>query len=284
MILSSSSQSLDNSELVKLLTFDPLSLNEEEIENEFDKISDTLLNKYILYINNIPHQLIEIEFYLNSENHPDVFTHGNELQKQLGGLWYFHKSGNSYKSGNYKGLDITMATEGSYGGILIRGIINLETGVVIDGPSLTVDHILKLCNAKSVPEFVEDFDLHVHLKSKLFLAPAPKPSDYTVYKCGRVGLTLKVISEERIKYIGKFYRYLTRPKETKKGRAYLIAALYAQLYSADQIHNITKTPKGTVTKYIDLIKEGKKTKPEEYAGLTLSNQDICKLFGSLSNK
>jgi len=37
--------------------------------------------------------------------------------------WYFHRYGSKgYKSGTYKGLDITFGQDSMYGGILIRSI------------------------------------------------------------------------------------------------------------------------------------------------------------------
>lgn len=51
-------------------------------------------------------RVCEIEFYLNCEGHTDTFTHGDAMQR-LNAKWYFHKMGGSYKSGSYKGLDLT---------------------------------------------------------------------------------------------------------------------------------------------------------------------------------
>lgn len=73
------------------------------------------------------------------------------MQKNLG-QWYFHKFGKSYKSGTYKGLDITFG-KGSiaHGGILIRAISQLDPPPVnefIEGPCNCVNKILALISTK----------------------------------------------------------------------------------------------------------------------------------------
>lgn len=51
-------------------------------------------------------RIVEIEFYLVGGVHDDVFTH-QDKQQMTSCQWYFHKTGGQYRSGNYKGLDIT---------------------------------------------------------------------------------------------------------------------------------------------------------------------------------
>lgn len=98
----------------------------EEIEDHFAKVANQLLNGHVLWINSKPFRLLEIEFYLNSKNHPDTFTHGDPQQSKRG-EWYFHKQGKNYKSGTYKGLDIAFGQgDASRGGILLRAMIPLN--------------------------------------------------------------------------------------------------------------------------------------------------------------
>ena len=72
-------------------------------------------------------RICEVEFYLNCEGHIDTFTHGDTLQKQ-NCKWYFHKMNGAYKSGTYKGLDLSFGKPdiNAIGGILIRAIMPCE--------------------------------------------------------------------------------------------------------------------------------------------------------------
>ena len=117
-----------------------------EFHGHFDKIATYLMNSVAMVINDKHYyRLVEIEFYLNGGKHPDVFTHSDKDQKTCG-EWYFHKMNGSYKGGSYKGLDITFGRHDTcFGGILIRGIqlSNDPTAIIIEGPCLVVDQVLK---------------------------------------------------------------------------------------------------------------------------------------------
>lgn len=267
------------SSLFQLLSTDFSTLSESEIETTIDQLGHKLLNETVLHIGDVKHRLNEVEFYLRQDNHDDEFAHCDELQKSHK-RWYFHKNGNTYKAGSFKGLDITFSSSG-YGGILIRGIEQIEKVKVIDGPSLVVDHILSLCDSSSIKNFVDNFDLSVEGKSKLYLTESTIERR-EIFKCGRVGLTLKKHSPNKVKFINKFYRYLSTPKTTKKGKPYLISAMFEQGYTIDDIIKITGSPKKTVESYIKLYDEGKEKSIEEFFGATLSSQQICSLFGCAS--
>lgn len=84
----------------------------ETIEQSFKTIAETLLKDYKIKVNDQFYRLLDIEFYYSHEGKfVDPYIHGNELQKETG-RWYFHESG----------IDITIGSDGNYGGILIRGI------------------------------------------------------------------------------------------------------------------------------------------------------------------
>ena len=57
-----------------------------------------LLNQVELIANGERFLIKEIEFYFTSTAHPDPFTHCQTIQESSL-LWYFHRSGKSYKSG-----------------------------------------------------------------------------------------------------------------------------------------------------------------------------------------
>ena len=118
-----------------ILKIDFTSVKEnKDIVPQFNKIADMVLNKWVINVNNKHYRFSEIEFYLNHKQHPDTFTHGDEMQSILGN-WYFHRAGKSYKSGSYKGLDLSFGQgDNSHGGILIRSIQSLEDGSITEGP------------------------------------------------------------------------------------------------------------------------------------------------------
>lgn len=127
------------------MNFDFLSLEKinicENMEETFLAIATKLLNSTQLIIGENTYVLEEIEFYLSCSKHPDIFTHGHQLQKTCG-RWYFHRTGNGYKSGTFKGLDITFGSENIFAGILIRSIRD-SNNTLINGPCLCVETILK---------------------------------------------------------------------------------------------------------------------------------------------
>jgi 3-methyladenine DNA glycosylase Mpg len=111
-------------------------------------------------------RFVEVEAYLFAPpGFEDVFAHRDPMQYTTCGAWYFHKKGNSYKGGTYKGLDLTFgstANGGVSGGILLRSIVNVSTLEIIEGPCRLVDHVLNLSGSSGIEEFVEN-----HLQSKL---------------------------------------------------------------------------------------------------------------------
>lgn len=109
------------------------------------------------------YRIVEIEFYLVGGVHDDIFTH-QDKQQLTSCQWltynlrdlsdrYFHRTGNQYRSGNYKGLDITFGKD-CYGGILIRGLEDISTGKLYDGPCISVNQLLASVGLSEVTEIV----------------------------------------------------------------------------------------------------------------------------------
>lgn len=199
--------------------------------NNFDQIANHLMHSMLLNINGDHFQICEIEFYLNNKQHPDVFTHTYDMQL-TNAKWYFHQSSNrlhSYKGGNYKGLDITCGSidssgNKSYGGILIRSIIHIETLELIEGPCCVVNHILKLMSCTNITDLVtiklnQKIDID-HPNFGLIEHLAPSITN-DLFQSPRIGLTLKKDDEldKRIYYIGQLYRYVVNSNLIKKGRS-----------------------------------------------------------------
>src|SRR5665647_188872 len=99
---------------------------EKETEEEFHGIADKLFNNYAVQNHDSIFRIIEIEFYWTSANHKDDSTYQRKHVDPRQGEWFFH----------YSGVDIALKNEktGGYGGILIRGIYDINEKRVYKGP------------------------------------------------------------------------------------------------------------------------------------------------------
>jgi hypothetical protein len=209
-----------------------------------------------LMINRQPHQIIEIEFYLTSDFHPDPFTHKHPLQATRC-QWYFHRSGpnGNYRGGTYKGLDITLGqtsdTSSTYAGLLIRSLAS--NGNVINGPCCCVDYILRISGVESISSLIEiNPDLSIWNNSMLFLRFNSTYSSF--YSTPRVGLSLKSKSVIERDYISRRYRFIWQcdlVNRIKKGVELLIIELHLSRYSISQISRITGCGITKINKVID---------------------------------
>lgn len=283
-----------NQSLFDLLDVEPSEHENAAFQTLFQQIATEMFHNYTFMINGVPHRFTEMEFYLNTDQknggdagtHPDDFTHDDPIQKGDPGCFYFHKMNGKYKAGSFKGLDITVAKNGVFGGILIRGVQKLTAPrILIDGPSLVVDHILKLCGTATIPDLVSKMTglSACDGNNIIRVEPATTQGTRTVYSSARVGLSLKDPSHNRINYISRFYRFFTHPKETKKGKPLMVMSLTVQGKSEHEIHLLTGTPKGTLAKYIDSYRQGSAKKPNFFYHKELSTEDICFLHGLIYN-
>jgi len=264
-------------------------IERDDFEGQFDRIADQLLNHSVFFISNIPHRLTEIEFYCNGHKHPDEFAHGSDLQKTRG-KWYFHTVGGTYKSGTYKGLDLTFGDDNFYGGILLRALQPIG-GKIVEGPSLLVDHVLSTTSSAKIEQLVPTFDLSAEnigqadKKHPMFIGvfdgELPYMGKKDIVKSGRVGLTLKRFKEGKEAYIGKHYRYMIDANAIKKGKHLTIVALHKQGKTAAEITEIAKSPAATVKKYCDAYDGGKGKDWRKYIDAALTPDDNSVLFGAI---
>lgn len=107
-----------------------LEINNNEIENSFDKIAKDLMTNYALFVNDTELRFTEIEFYYFCEEiHEDNYTHEHSRNA---GEWRFHN----------QGFDLTFKSdEKSDGGILIRGIS--LSGKNVNGPRKVLEKIFE---------------------------------------------------------------------------------------------------------------------------------------------
>src|SRR5579884_354019 len=158
---------------------------------KFYVFAESMLQQARLHCHDQIYRLMEVEVYFTSAEHPDPFTHGDALQTQPD-IWYWHRKGETYIENSFKGVDISLGGEGRKGGLLIRSLLNTQTGEFIEGTSKVVDALLKQLQCSSIREVVQRLpSLGVHdPKSPLRIEWQP-PGNEPIYSAPRVGLTLK---------------------------------------------------------------------------------------------
>ena len=245
---------------------------------EFLTIAEQLLNNYILRINGYSYYIAEIEFYLNSDKHPDIFSHSTDDQLTCS-QWCFHKTGESYRGGNYKGLDISFGKK-SYGGILIRAIKSCHKDAYIEGPCNVVNHILTLSEVENIPELItsEHFHRNIFKKGLIYLKPT-KRMNLTIYSSARIGLNLR--NKHQVPYVIQPYRFLTCPSYVRKGRQHLVLELYYQGYKLKQIQKIVNyTQCLKWIQYYDIGFEGDTT-AKKYFNKKMNVNEFSEFYGAM---
>jgi hypothetical protein len=268
----------------------------EDYDRQFVRIADCLMNEYLLTVNGAyKYRISEIEFYYNdvhdkNSRHPDTFTHGDEMQK-LSGRWYFHRFGKTYKTGTYKGMDLSFGKgDVAFGGILIRAINsvgacngkNLQPNEFIEGPCNSVTRILEHNSAseanpiKEVKDFVilDNFTTDAFTEgSRLFLSRISEEDlkkfnlDWKkspqgkspLYRGPRVGLTLKRFDEHKCNFWMKDYRFVVYPEKHRKQQILVMLGMLGNGFRADQVTSICKTKKTTVDELVENMNKGSKS-------------------------
>lgn len=112
---------------------------EKETKEEFERIAGVIFNKFAIVNHQSTFRIVEIEFYWNSKKHPDKSTYERKYVDPKRGEWFFH----------YSGVDIALKNEktGGYGGILIRGIYDINENKKYSGPMVCA---MKLFSGTSV--------------------------------------------------------------------------------------------------------------------------------------
>jgi len=246
-------------------------------------IAEILLNRVDLVVNGSPYRFAELEAYYHGPGHLDLFAHRDPVQLE-NGRWYFHRSGGTYRGGSFKGLDLTFGDGTAHFGILIRTVIAAD-GTVLDGPCVTVDHLLEQTRARDVATLDSAIAGRKlwDTTSPLFLRESDLPRTAPVYRCSRVGLSLKKATgkPDAPRFVGSRYRFLTEPRAISKGKPHLVLSLHRQGQSPDEITKLTGCPKTTVERYIKDFESGKTTAAfDGYIGKGLSTSELCKLLGT----
>jgi hypothetical protein len=255
---------------------------DDDFQAWFLDIALHLLNGCRLVAGGREHRLTEVECYYHSADHPDPFPHSDPIQHDRG-LWYFHKTRGEYRGGSFKGLDLTFGHGEATGGVLIRGV-ETPDGRLIDGPSLTVDHLLK----EAGYDTVQGIDRAIRRRkaweegNPLQLVRLPALDAVPVYRSARVGLSLRrTWLKEGPRFVLKPYRFLTEPKRIRKGKVLLILELYQQGMSEEQIREVTGSLARSVRNAIEAMEAAcDVTHFGEYSGVDLSPKALCRLHGT----
>lgn len=190
-------------------------IDEANIDDDFQRIANDLLNNRIIKVENSLYRITEIEFYYRDEarKHDDSYVHGHEMQKQKG-KWYFHGSG----------IDITFGTSEAFGGILIRAMVNIQSNEYFYGPLVCVQELFRNFPAISNTEI--NFGLIPAKNGQLF--------SEKLIRAPRVGLK----PENNPEMWNKFYRFLIMPKQKHANKTQIFEAMRSQDFSEDERKNI----------------------------------------------
>lgn len=127
-------------------------------QKEFEAIATKLFNKWKIVNNQSEFRLTEIEFYWNSKDHEDNSVYKRTHANPNNGEWYFH----------YSGVDIALRDDSKqgHGGILIRGIYDINEKKKYKGPLVCMMKLFSGCNAFGENAFAKlvPFDFNDSLK------------------------------------------------------------------------------------------------------------------------
>ena len=157
-------------------------------EEWFSAIAYRLMNDLSLNIGNRSYRITECEFYCLDTDHEDPYVHGEPQQMTTGQL-YLNKAG---------GLDLTFGEKAlpAFGGILIRGIRNLETDQYINKITEVVSELFM-----ALGNIVQE-------KSCIYFEEVDE-GKFTIEKpiqATRVGLKRK--EDDKDNYVEKPYRFI----------------------------------------------------------------------------
>ena len=249
----------------------------------FDLIAAHLLTRARLVVGGQPHRFTELEMYYHGPGLEDPFAHRDPNQLCLG-RWYFHRTGGTYRGGSFKGMDLAFGGGAAFAGVLVRGLRKPD-GTALDGPSVTVDHLLTTAGHRTVALLDAACGPSAAWQPGHTLGlVAEEAEDRPVFKCARVGLSLKKRKprpdDPAFGVLFRRYRYLADPTRTAKGKALMAFALLADGKSVAEVSAATGSPVSAVTRYAaDHAAGMTETDPTPYYGKDWTTAELCRLHG-----
>ena len=159
---------------------------------------------------------------------------------------------------------------------------------MLDGPCVTVDHMLektKAANVAALDGLINERKLW-DTTAPLHIVEAEKPRTATVYANSRVGLSLKKAKgkADAPKFVARPYRYLTEPKEIAKAQAAPDSGRCTALDARRR--RFARSPamlQATIDRYIADFTLGTTVASfDAYIGAELGTAELCKLLGTWS--
>lgn len=253
------------------------------VRDWFRVIAHFLLGRVRLVAGGARFRVLEVEGYYYGPGHEDPFAHRDELQR-ASRRWYFHRDGGAFKGGTFKGLDIAIGSDTTFGGVLIR-TLQAEDGAIINGPSLLVDRLL----AATAHDRVADLNDRVYSldvadpNSTLHIALADHATDARIWHTARVGLTLRRAASEPTmpQYWLRPYRHLTQPAAIAKGRLQTVVAMHQAGLDADAIRAQAGTTSAFVRDTIDAYQAGLtgSATTADWIGTSADGPDLARALG-----
>lgn len=217
-------------------------------------LATLLLLRCDLRVGDARWRIMEVEGYAHAPGHPDPFTHRDEAQNSLG-RWYFHRTGEGFRGGSFKGVDLTFGGGGAFAGMLVRAVA-LSDGTLVEGPSLSVDAMLGATGHGSVASLARACDEGAH--DAVALVAREHPRGDAVYAGPRVGLSLRAeLSAERVFFLPRHYRFVVDPRRARKGRAHIALGMHRAGTSPEAIAGVTGTPLAQVRRWIEAYERGR---------------------------
>ena len=199
-------------------------------------------------------------------------------------------------------MDITFSsiTGSSFGGILLRSIENKQTGQVYEGSCLVVDALLNLTKSENIKELVEiklKKNLDIFNSNPILYLRSIRPTNsHELLASPRVGLTLKVPSIDRERFLFRPYRFTSKDYYPSKMKMTILLSLAAEKSLsnpqkklsdyADEISKETNTRLSTVKTNLNDCQKGyemdtsKKTSPlVDFYKKNFSTGDLAKAYG-----
>ncbi len=180
---------------------------------EFDRIAKMILNCTELVTKENSYRIREIEFYYYNHIHTDFYCHKSPRQK-LNSKFYFHRFKNpeKYMRLMQKGIDITCGdNNGSLGGILIRAIEDIKSGIIYTGIGKLTNRIIDEIGGVNEITRLYESNKPVFDESACIYMKHTENNGLKILKKHRQGLNSNSKDEDRF-YIDSKYNYFTFPE------------------------------------------------------------------------
>ena len=250
------------------------------LERDLDALGRALVSRFALVLGGVALRLIEVELYYYGAFHKDPFAHRHPLQRTPC-RWYFHRQGEAYRGGSFKGLDLTFGHD-AFGGALIRAVRGPEG--VIDGPCRVVEHLLSRLGERNIAALDRRIgDRPATASAPLGLAEVER-REGTVVRTARIGLTLKRPEPTKPAFLGRRDRFLAEPRAVRAGKLQTALALHEDGLAEEAISLATGSPRRSVRAWIDAFDEGRGARVEDFAGRGASGVELARLLGAVRGR